>query len=75
MAIHQVDNEWVISAYRVWRPGVYESERAARYAQRFSDDELTAAQAAANEKVGGAGGVITFEQLREVKQARPPGET
>lgn len=74
MAIHQVDDEWVISAYRVWRPGVYESDRAARYAQRFGDEELTAAQAAANEKAGGAGGVITLEQLRALKRRRPRRE-
>lgn len=70
MAIKRVGNEWVISACEVWRPGVYESERAARYAFRFTDGELTAAQAEANARHGGPGGVITFEQLREMRQRR-----
>jgi hypothetical protein len=72
MAIKRADNEWVISACEVWRPGVYESERAARYAFRFTDGELTAAQAEANARHGGPGGVITFEQLQAMKRGRPP---
>ena len=68
--IHHVNGHYVISAYEVWVPGSYESERAARYAFRFTNEELTAAQAEANERHGGPGGVITFEQLREIKQRR-----
>ena len=73
--IHPINGHYVISAYEVWIPGAYESERAARYAFRFTNEELTAAQAAANERAGGTGGVITFEQLRELRKQRPPGET
>lgn len=72
--IHYVNGHYLISAYEVWVPGAYESERAARYAFRFTNEELTAAQAAANARAGGVGGVITFEQLRETRRRRPPGE-
>lgn len=72
--IHYVNGHYVISAYEVWVPGAYESERAARYAFRFTNEELTAAQDEANARAGGVGGVITFEQLRETRRRRPPGE-
>ncbi len=60
--IHKVDNHFVISSYGVWRPGVYDSERTARYAFRFTDEQLQRLQ----EKVQPSG-VITYEMLRRVK--------
>jgi hypothetical protein len=59
--IHKTDAGYVISAHRVWRPGVYDSERAARYAFRFTDEVLQRAQDSAE------GGVITYEMLRKLK--------
>jgi hypothetical protein len=70
--IYYVNGRYVISAYQVGMPGAYESERAARYAFRFTNEELTAAQAEANARHGGPGGIITFEQLQAMKRGRPP---
>ena len=65
MAIHKVDNHYVISSRQVWMPGAYESERAARYAFRFTDAELQALQDSVN-----PGGVITFVMLQEARRAK-----
>lgn len=54
------DLHYSISSHQVWRPGVYDSERAARYAFRFDDGVLQALQDSVN-----PGGVITFEMLRD----------
>jgi hypothetical protein len=61
--IHKVHDGYTISAYGSWRPGVYATERAARYAARFSDAQLQAAQDAV------APGVVTHEQLQAIKGA------
>jgi hypothetical protein len=48
MAVYPVgDGTFTISSHEVWRAGTYESERAARYAFRFSDDTLVKLQHAA----------------------------
>ena len=39
--IYKVDGGYVISSRRVWMPGIYECERAAKYASKFSDDVLS----------------------------------
>lgn len=59
--IHRVDEGYVISSRQVWRPGVYDSERTARYAFQFTDEQLTALQRQTQ------GGVITLQMLREAK--------
>jgi hypothetical protein len=59
------DGNFVISAYQCWRPGCYESERAAKYAFRFSDKELKELQESVNPN-----GVITFEMLQEKRKMR-----
>lgn len=62
--IHKVGNEFVISAYGSWRPGAYDSERAARYAFRFSDEALQSIQD------GLKGGSISFETLKSLKAVK-----
>ncbi len=61
--IYPVDNGYIISSGGVWLPGVYASERAARYAFRFSYDDLVRIHASR----GGAGTYrpITVECLHE----------
>lgn len=74
MAIHKVwnkkkmKNEFAISAYQAWCPGVYETESAANYAFRFDDDDLSALQDRKDREAGGTGGVITTEDLRELRR-------
>lgn len=58
MAIYKVDNEFVISSNRVWRPGVYDSEKTAKYAFRFTDKELSSF----------GNKPITFKDLKELKE-------
>ena len=41
MAIYKVDNEFVISSNKVWRPGVFNSKKAAHYARLFTDEQLS----------------------------------
>jgi hypothetical protein len=53
--------EYQISSHQVWLPGVYDSERAARYACRFKDADLQALQDSVNPD-----GVITFEMLQRL---------
>lgn len=59
------DGLYVISSHMVWRPGVYDSERAARYAFRFNDSDLQSLQQSVN-----PGGVITFEMLKGLRSGR-----
>ncbi len=65
MMIHKVEDGYCISSYQIWRPGCYESERAARYAFRFDDSELQALQDNLN-----PGGIITFEMLQTLRQGK-----
>lgn len=60
--IHEVNGQFVISAYGVWLPGVYDSERAARYAFRFDYETLKATRDAVEQP-------ITFETLQKVRRA------
>lgn len=57
--------EYVISSRQVWRPGCYDSARAARYAFRFRDADLQALQDSVN-----PGGIITFTMLQELRKRR-----
>jgi hypothetical protein len=51
---------------------VYESEHAARVAQRRSDEELYQLQTQANDRMpGGFGGTITKQDLIESKTKKP----
>ena len=66
MAIHKTDyGDYVIASYRVWRPGVYDTERAAKYAFRFSDEVLERLQ----DEVGREN-KITFEILQAEARAQ-----
>lgn len=60
--IHKAKDVYVISSYDVWRPGAYDSERAARYAFRFDDEELEALMKKKQ--------VITYEDLKEIKHEK-----
>ncbi len=62
--IHKVENHYVISSYHSWKPGVYDSERTARYAFRFPDEHLQKLQESIHPN-----GVITFDMLRDLKAA------
>lgn len=65
MAIYKCeDGCFVISAYGVWRPGTYTTEKACRMAQRRSDETLIRLQEHANARVGGTGGTITEDDLK-----------
>lgn len=47
--IHKLDNgTFVISADRVWRPGVFATEKAARMGQRLSNEEIDQIQRKVN---------------------------
>lgn len=63
MAIYKVDDGYVISSHDVWMPGVYSTERAAKYAFRFSDKVLYELQESVNPD-----GIITFEMLQEQRR-------
>jgi hypothetical protein len=67
--IFKVDGGYVISSNNVWLPGSYESERAAKYAFKFSSRVLQRLQDKANERAGGEGGVITFADLQDAGRA------
>lgn len=69
MAIYEVEGQFVISSNQVWVPGCYATKRAANYAFRFKNEDLSRLQDAANKRVGGKGGVITFEDLQEFSKA------
>jgi len=59
-----VDNHYVISSRGAWRPGAYDTQRAARYAQRLSDEQLQRLQDSVNPD-----GVITFEMLQAERRS------
>ncbi len=69
MAIHKsVDEDsgktiYCISSHRCWMPGCYDSERAAKYAFRFKDEDLRKLQDSVNPD-----GVITFEMLQALRK-------
>lgn len=69
MAIYPCeDGTCCISSNQVWLPGVYENERCARYAFRFSDSVLQQLMNEANVREGGVGGTITYGDLKLAKQ-------
>lgn len=70
MAIHKTElGCYAIAAYGTWRPGVYESERTARYAFRFSDDQLRQLQNEVNAKETDHNKrVITFAMLQKLRK-------
>jgi hypothetical protein len=60
MTIHRIrEGQYGISSHHCWRPGCFESERAAKYAFRFPDEILQRLQDSVNPS-----GVITFEMLQ-----------
>lgn len=63
--IHKTDDgTFVVSSKSSWIPGCFDSERAAKYAFRFTIFQLQKLQ---NEK-NKTSGVITFKDLQELKQ-------
>ena len=59
---------YVISSHQMWLPGVYGSERAARYAFRFDNLTLTRLSDRIC-AVTGENRLITMEDLREARVA------
>lgn len=71
--IHRINGKYsptfAIASSGVWRPGCYDSERAARYAFRFPDEALRSLQDQVNEREPDhEKRVITFEMLQELYQ-------
>jgi len=62
--IYPVEDGFVISSHGSWLAGVYESERAARFAFKCSDEELQRLQDMANER---GEGVITWDDIKELR--------
>lgn len=60
--IHKVSDGYIISSGGSWKPGVYDSERTARYAFRFKDDVLQRLQ---DSKYGN---IISTSDLKSIKQ-------
>lgn len=59
----QPGDGYSISSNQAWRPGVFDSERTARYAFHFYDEDLTALQQSVN-----PGGTITFAMLQALRR-------
>lgn len=63
--IRKTGNAYVISSHQVAIPGCYDSERAAKYAFSFNDEELHLLQQEVNNKeTDHEKRVISFEMLR-----------
>lgn len=63
--IHKTDDgTFVASSKSGWIPGCFDSERAARYAFRFTNEQLQQLQDEKNK----TSSVITFKDLQELKQ-------
>lgn len=58
----EMEGAFGISSHNVWRPGSYDSKRAANYAFRFSDEELQRLQDQKNK----TSRTITFEDLQQL---------
>lgn len=76
--IYKTDSgAYVISSHEVWLPGSYACERGARLAFRLPDERLRALQDVANDRAGGTGGDITYDDVlqavRGMRAARKDG--
>lgn len=69
--IHRIEDNgscfYLISAYHVWRPGCFESEKAARKAQRLRDEDLNILQQEAI-KIYPEKRVITEQQIKNYRK-------
>lgn len=61
--IHKLEVGYAISSGGSWLPGVYNDKRAANYAFRFDDEDLSKLQVSVNPH-----GIITFEMLQEFRR-------
>lgn len=69
--IRKVNNGFVISSHGVWLPGCYDSERAAKYAFRFPDEDLQRLQGKVNARESDVSRrMISFEMLQELARER-----
>jgi len=67
LMIRKVGNAYVISSNQVAAPGCYDSERAAKYAFRFRDQDLQLLQDHVNEsEADHEKRVISFEMLQSL---------
>lgn len=75
MSVFKLDDGsgYVIGSGHRWLPGVYDTDKTARYAFQFSDLELAAIQNRKNGETP-AGGTITLADLRAVRVARASPE-
>lgn len=65
------EGSYVVSSHRVWVPGIYDTERTARYALRFNDWDLQLLQDKINAgETDWRKRVITFEMLQELRRAK-----
>ena len=69
MGIRRIEQtgKYAISAKQVWRPGSFESQKAAWHGQRLSDAQIQVLQDRANEAANGKGGVITLAMIQDFK--------
>lgn len=71
LVIHKINNGFAISSGNVWLPGCYDSERAAKYAFRFLDEELQQLQNKVNTREPDVSKrMISFEMLQELARKR-----
>ena len=69
------NGNYVASSNQVWKAGIYDSERAARYCFQFPDSELIALQERKNRqkcisRITTPVAVITFEDLQELRRQK-----
>ena len=70
------NGNYVASSNQVWKAGIYDSERAARYCFRFPDSELKALQERKLKErsrlpeITTPVAVITFEDLQELRRQK-----
>jgi hypothetical protein len=63
------DGTFTISSRGAWLPGIYDSERSARYAFRFGDLELSRLSGRICHKAGERR-AISMDDLRELRKAK-----
>ncbi len=68
MIVPVKDGQFCISSHGCWRPGCYDTRRAAKYALRFIDEALLEMQEEANQAPEYKDRFITFERLQRYRR-------
>ena len=68
--IYKVKDVYVISSHEIWLPGRYDTEKTARYAFRFTDEQLQNLQENLNKSQPLEKRIITYEMLKNSKQQK-----